>query len=484
MLNEVLLVENYYTHDLHVSDDGQLILTYQRLWESGNWGSEPDLDSAHIFLTHLDSLANPVGELWSLREDSSVQRWRPKLVGSDGNVSWLYTTFVRNGDIWTGSLRSQTLDDPQFPGGDELVSLDSSEHLFDIHKMELLNGQYMYFWQEEHQIIGQRFDHTNHLVGERFEIYNIEPSDSQFTYISGELLAVTNTTASQSCLVWVESHFEGDFPVNIFNSLTILPLHPDGTPSASPRRIKTIAGSIAVQNLFLQNDRTLAIEYRTEINDDTFQYHKWIHIVTNFAEANEMESIYQVPEYYLHRTSYFPPTGHGLLLGVSEASDSLKVQFIGSDGELLEEHLDFPITSHSTYPTLQALTQNGRLIVIERGHDDLYAHVYGLGESVSIEPEHNIVPGEGLFISNYPNPFNPSTMIHYSIPEQADVNIRIYDLLGREIWTREVSRCAAGYRSLKWNGLDNMGNQAGSGVYLITLSTSEFQLVQKAMLNR
>jgi len=84
----------------------------------------------------------------------------------------------------------------------------------------------------------------------------------------------------------------------------------------------------------------------------------------------------------------------------------------------------------------------------------------------------------------YPNPFNPSTTIHYRIPEQADVSISIYDLLGREIWNREISGSPAGYQNLQWNGLNNSGNQAASGVYLITLTTSEFRLVQKALLIR
>jgi len=84
----------------------------------------------------------------------------------------------------------------------------------------------------------------------------------------------------------------------------------------------------------------------------------------------------------------------------------------------------------------------------------------------------------------YPNPFNPITTIHYRIPEQADVTIRIYDLLGREIWSWEISANPAGYQSLQWNGLNESGNQAASGVYLITLSTSEFRLVQKALLIR
>ena len=84
----------------------------------------------------------------------------------------------------------------------------------------------------------------------------------------------------------------------------------------------------------------------------------------------------------------------------------------------------------------------------------------------------------------YPNPFNPSTTIHYRIPERADVSITIYDLLGREIWNREISGNPAGYQSVPWNGLKDNGVQAGSGVYLITLRTSKFRMVQKVLLIR
>lgn len=115
---------------------------------------------------------------------------------------------------------------------------------------------------------------------------------------------------------------------------------------------------------------------------------------------------------------------------------------------------------------------------------------FRLGDSLWGNIDHLVSIHEESFspetfkIAAYPNPFNPSTTIHYRIPEQADVSITIYDLLGREIWNREISGNPAGYQSVPWNGLKDNGVQAGSGVYLITLRTSEFRMVQKALLIR
>jgi hypothetical protein len=84
----------------------------------------------------------------------------------------------------------------------------------------------------------------------------------------------------------------------------------------------------------------------------------------------------------------------------------------------------------------------------------------------------------------YPNPFNPSTTIQYDLPKTTDMTIAVYDLLGRKVWTYEVSSKPAGYYSLEWGGLSNTGSQVASGVYLISFSTPEFRAVQKAVLIR
>jgi hypothetical protein len=88
-------------------------------------------------------------------------------------------------------------------------------------------------------------------------------------------------------------------------------------------------------------------------------------------------------------------------------------------------------------------------------------------------------PGLGLpesFVleQNYPNPFNPTTTIKYGIPESSDVTILIYDVRGREILTRNISKQDAGWYELVWNGRDNHGLPVASGLYLTRLQAGSY----------
>lgn len=70
---------------------------------------------------------------------------------------------------------------------------------------------------------------------------------------------------------------------------------------------------------------------------------------------------------------------------------------------------------------------------------------------------------------NYPNPFNPTTTIRYALPEDSFTELRIYDLLGREIRTLVNGNEAAGYKKVQWDGKDSLGNPASSGMYVYQL---------------
>ena len=72
-------------------------------------------------------------------------------------------------------------------------------------------------------------------------------------------------------------------------------------------------------------------------------------------------------------------------------------------------------------------------------------------------------------MQNSPNPFNPSTSIKYFIPEQANVTIKIYDMLGREVTTLINNKEREGFHITFWNGRDKYGQSVSSGVYLCRL---------------
>ena len=84
--------------------------------------------------------------------------------------------------------------------------------------------------------------------------------------------------------------------------------------------------------------------------------------------------------------------------------------------------------------------------------------------------------------ANYPNPFNPSTAIKFTIPEDNTVTLIIYDMLGREIKTLVNNEKKAGSYTITWHGDDNCGRQVSSGTYIYRLSAGGHILTYKMQL--
>lgn len=83
---------------------------------------------------------------------------------------------------------------------------------------------------------------------------------------------------------------------------------------------------------------------------------------------------------------------------------------------------------------------------------------------------------------NYPNPFNPSTTISYNLPVTSEARLIIYDLLGREIRTLVNEVLRPGRHSVEWDGTDNVGAAAISGVYFYQLKSGKFVETKKLVL--
>lgn len=76
---------------------------------------------------------------------------------------------------------------------------------------------------------------------------------------------------------------------------------------------------------------------------------------------------------------------------------------------------------------------------------------------------------------NYPNPFSSSTTIKFEVPKKTNVNLEIYDFLGKKVAVLiEGKSYEAGNYSVVWDGLNYNGEVASNGVYFYKLSTSEF----------
>ncbi|MFT5377833.1 MAG: hypothetical protein ACI906_004674, partial [Candidatus Latescibacterota bacterium] len=83
---------------------------------------------------------------------------------------------------------------------------------------------------------------------------------------------------------------------------------------------------------------------------------------------------------------------------------------------------------------------------------------------------------------NFPNPFNPSTEIHFDIPTARNVELRIYNQLGQTVRTLVDNRMKAGSYRLKWDGRTEAGHSVSSGVYFYSLEAGDFSQIRKMTL--
>lgn len=84
--------------------------------------------------------------------------------------------------------------------------------------------------------------------------------------------------------------------------------------------------------------------------------------------------------------------------------------------------------------------------------------------------------------TNYPNPFNPSTQIGYTLAKAAPTEIRIINAAGQVIYTFGECPGSAGSHQVTWNGMTSMGQKATSGLYFYQIQSGEFKATKKMLL--
>ncbi len=103
---------------------------------------------------------------------------------------------------------------------------------------------------------------------------------------------------------------------------------------------------------------------------------------------------------------------------------------------------------------------------------------------LAIEDELGALPPIVTLYQNYPNPFNPATTIVYALPQAQTVELSVYDQAGKLVRTLAAGSQPAGYHSVTWNGYNERGEEAGSGIYLYRLQTPDRVIVKKMALLR
>ncbi len=89
----------------------------------------------------------------------------------------------------------------------------------------------------------------------------------------------------------------------------------------------------------------------------------------------------------------------------------------------------------------------------------------GIDENIQI-----VVPEESELLQNYPNPFNPVTHIEYSLEQEADVELTIFDIQGNTVSQLVKGNKSAGYYTAVWDGKNLAGETVATGMYFYRIS--------------
>jgi ligand-binding sensor domain-containing protein len=129
-----------------------------------------------------------------------------------------------------------------------------------------------------------------------------------------------------------------------------------------------------------------------------------------------------------------------------------------------------------------------RAIAVDKNNVKWFLTKEGLGSyenSVPTWVEEKEVPQGINLRGNFPNPFNPTTTIEFSVGASDTATLSIYNLAGQKVRTLiNGERLTAGVHSVVWNGKDEAGNAVSSGVYFCRIMAGNLMSVSKMTLMR
>ncbi len=155
-----------------------------------------------------------------------------------------------------------------------------------------------------------------------------------------------------------------------------------------------------------------------------------------------------------------------------DGNNTLSYSAVLSNGNPLPSWLNFNPQTKTLYGT-PPLVGTFSLKVSVTDNDSMKAHCFFdlvVDPNTAINPLKEQIVSDYQLYQNFPNPFNPSTVIGYSLPKSGFVNIKIYNILGKEITSLVNSVQNNGYHEIIFN-TDNLN--LSSGIYFYTITVSE-----------
>jgi hypothetical protein len=237
------------------------------------------------------------------------------------------------------------------------------------------------------------------------------------------------------------------YPFNNFDHLRLIKVYADGFLPAA----QYVSVFDAQEARLLEGLDEMTVEFLLDINTPT--------LISSFCAALEGDEVYLTWE-------------------LEEACEILGIRIYRDDG---------PVTEHRLIASLPPATRHYTDRTAEIGVE--YSYVIG----VVVAGREIVSPSASIYLAvppvalapNYPNPFNPTTTISFTIAEKSMVSLKIFDIHGCLVMTL-IDRCRLrpdDYEIL-WDGRNTSGKEVQSGIYLLRLEAGKQTLSRKMVLMR
>ncbi len=178
--------------------------------------------------------------------------------------------------------------------------------------------------------------------------------------------------------------------------------------------------------------------------------------------------------------------GDVVMIGTITGNNEFTIAPTGTDGEAqLSYHIQAgqSATYDIIFTPAEILTYNQQITITsdDPAHQTNIINVMGQGSLVGNDDSHAL-PTITSLLGNYPNPFNPSTTISFSLKEKTKVKLEVYNVLGQKVRTLVEKDLPAGMNQVNWNGVDNSGRSVSSGVYFMRMEAGRYSSTKKMIM--
>jgi flagellar hook assembly protein FlgD len=126
----------------------------------------------------------------------------------------------------------------------------------------------------------------------------------------------------------------------------------------------------------------------------------------------------------------------------------------------------------------------GKRFSLDKGETRRLKVIVGTEQYARKRSEAALKQYETALRGNYPNPFDETTTLEYTLSQRREVTMPVYNVLGQRVETLVDARKNAGLHTVTWDGTNRYGDRVGSGVYFVRMEAGPTTETQKVVLVR